>query len=159
KATLDAQIADLDRVTALCKQAENNEDRAGRLQKINKSYLSENDMDQYRYTHESNKAQVRLAAATVKQAEAPLKNSKKNRYYCEIVSPVDGIVIERKVDPGQTVAASFQTPELFIVAPEMDKHMYVYASVDEADIGLIYKAQKKEEDEKTSAVHFTVDAW
>ena len=56
---------------------------------------------------------------------------------------MDGIVIERKVDPGQTVAASFQTPELFTIAPEMDKHMYVYASVDEADIGLIRAAQER----------------
>jgi HlyD family secretion protein len=67
---------------------------------------------------------------------------------------VDGIVIERKVDPGQTVAASFQTPELFILAPEMEKHMYVFASVDEADIGLIRAAQ-----ERGRAVKFTVDAY
>jgi len=67
---------------------------------------------------------------------------------------VDGIVIERKVDPGQTVAASFQTPELFIIAPDMDKHMYVYASVDEADIGQIRAAQ-----ERGQVVKFTVDAY
>src|SRR5439155_26499858 len=51
---------------------------------------------------------------------------------------------------GQTVAASFQTPELFTIAVEMDKHMYIYASVDEADIGQIYKGQD---------VTFTVDAY
>src|SRR5207247_6022950 len=72
----------------------------------------------------------------------------------EIRSPVDGIVIERKVDPGQTVAASFQTPELFIVAEEMEKHMHVFASVDEADIGLIRAAQ-----ERGQVVKFTVDAY
>jgi HlyD family secretion protein len=67
---------------------------------------------------------------------------------------VDGIVIERKVDPGQTVAASFQTPELFIIAPDMEKHVYVYASVDEADIGAVRSAQKH-----GHPVKFTVDAY
>ena len=67
---------------------------------------------------------------------------------------MDGTVIERKVDPGQTVAASFVTPELFIIAPDMDKHMYVFASVDEADIGQIRTAQ-----ERGKAVKFTVDAY
>ncbi len=67
---------------------------------------------------------------------------------------MDGIVIERKVDPGQTVAASFQTPELFVIAPDMEKHMFVYASVDEADIGMIRSAQ-----EHGKVVNFTVDAY
>ena len=62
--------------------------------------------------------------------------------YTEIRSPVDGIVIDRKIDPGQTVAAPFQTPELFIVAPDMRKEMHVFASVDEADIGLVQVAQE-----------------
>ena len=99
-------------------------------------------------------AQIKLGQASIKQAEANLKNSEANLGYTEIVSPVDGIVIERKVDPGQTVAASFQTPELFIIAPEMDKHMYVFASVDEADIGQIRAAQ-----EHGRSVKFTVDAY
>ena len=76
-----------------------------------------------------------------------------------ILSPVDGTVIERKVDPGQTVAASFQTPELFIIGPDMDKHMFVFASVDEADIGQIRKAQLREEKENKKLVRFTVDAY
>jgi HlyD family secretion protein len=90
----------------------------------------------------------------IAQAEATLKNSEANLGYTEIRSPVDGVVIERKVDPGQTVAASFQTPELFIIAPEMDKHMYVFANVDEADVGEIRTAQKR-----GRAVKFTVDAY
>jgi HlyD family secretion protein len=97
---------------------------------------------------------VKLAQASIKQAEANLKNSEANLGYTDICAPVDGIVIERKVDPGQTVAASFQTPELFTIAPDMEKHMHVYASVDEADIGQIRKAQ-----ERGKVVKFTVDAY
>ncbi len=96
----------------------------------------------------------KLGQATVKQAEATLANSKANLEYTKIISPVDGIVINREVDPGQTVAASFQTPELFVVAPDMEKHMYVYASVDEADIGQIQAAQQRGQ-----VVKFTVDAY
>ena len=94
-------------------------------------------MDQFHFTRLTYEAQLNLALASIKQAEATLKNSEANLEYTEIRSPEDGVVIERKVDPGQTVAASFQTPELFTIALEMDKHVYVYASVDEADIGLI----------------------
>src|SRR5207249_1173930 len=101
-----------------------------------------------------NEAQYQLGKAAIAQAEATLENSLANLGYTEIRSPVDGIVIERKVDPGQTVAASFQTPELFIVAPDMDKHMHVFASVDEADIGEIRTAQ-----ERGRSVKFTVDAY
>jgi HlyD family secretion protein len=67
---------------------------------------------------------------------------------------VDGVIVDRKVDPGQTVAASFQTPELFSVAPDMRQEMRVFASVDEADIGLIRQAQQTGQ-----PVRFTVDAY
>ncbi|HWY87556.1 MAG TPA: HlyD family efflux transporter periplasmic adaptor subunit, partial [Gemmataceae bacterium] len=62
--------------------------------------------------------------------------------------------IDRKIDPGQTVAASFQTPDLFVIAPDMRKEIYVYASVDEADIGLVAEAQRA-----GLPVRFTVDAY
>ena len=63
-------------------------------------------------------------------------------------------MIDRKVDPGQTVAAQFQTPVMFVVAPDLEKKVYVWASVDEADIGLIREAQKRKQ-----PVTFTVDAY
>ncbi|HLJ97871.1 MAG TPA: efflux RND transporter periplasmic adaptor subunit [Gemmataceae bacterium] len=153
-AALESQIADLSRVEALLQQAKNNEQRARQLQAINKDYLSDTDMDQFHFTRLTYEAQIRLAKASIRQAEANLKNSEANLGYTKILAPVDGIVIERKVDPGQTVAASFQTPELFTIAPEMEKHMYVFASVDEADIGLIRTAQ-----ERGRTVRFTVDAY
>ena len=111
-------------------------------------------MDTYICTTLQYEAQYRLGQAAIKQAEAQLANSQANLEYTKIVSPVDGFVIERKVDPGQTVAASFQTPELFTIAPDMEKHMYIYASVDEADIGQIRAAQ-----ESGKPVQFTVDAY
>jgi len=120
----------------------------------NKDYVSETEMDQYRFNRLSLDAQLKVAEATVKQAEATLETSRANLAYTEIRSPVDGIVIDRKIDPGQTLAAQFQTPELFIVAPDMKKQMNIFASVDEADIGLIRQAQQKKQ-----PVHFTVDAY
>jgi len=153
-AALEAQKADLGRVDALLKQARNNEKRSRQLAGINKDYIAETDMDTYLYTRMQYEAQYRLGEAAIKQAEAQLANSKANLEYTKIICPVDGIVISRSVDPGQTVAASFQTPELFVIAPDMDKHMYVYASVDEADIGQIRSAQ-----ERSQVVQFTVDAY
>jgi HlyD family secretion protein len=153
-AALETQKAELKRVEALLQQAINNAMRASKLRDINKDYLSDTESDQYRFAELTAAAQVNLAKASIAQAEATLKNSEANLGYTEITSPVDGIVIESKVDPGQTVAASFQTPELFIVAPDTEKHMHVFASVDEADIGLIRSAQ-----EQGRSVKFTVDAY
>ena len=132
----------------------NNEQRAINLRKTNKDYVSDQEMDQLQFNRMALEAQVEVAKANIDVAEAGLENAKTNLDFTKIISPVDGIVIDRKVDPGQTVASSFQTPEMFIIAPDMDKHMYVYASVDEADIGQIRAAQ-----EKDRRVTFTVDAY
>ncbi len=160
-AGLRTQKADRNRLQALLQQARNNEDRARKLVAVNKDYLSETDMDQYHFARVTGEAQVELAEANVAQAEANvalsranLANSQANLDYTNIYSPVDGIVIERKVDRGQTVAASFQTPELFIIAEEMDRHMFVFASVDEEDIGMIRAAEQGKRE-----VKFTVDAY
>jgi HlyD family secretion protein len=154
QAALETQKADWARIKALLDQAKNNEARARKLRAINKDYLSDNEMDQFLYTRQSYDAQLKLAEASIRQAKANLKNSAANLEYTEIRSPVAGVVIERKVDPGQTVAASFQTPEMFTVAPDLDKHVHVFASVDEADIGLIRTAQALKR-----TVRFTVDAY
>jgi HlyD family secretion protein len=97
---------------------------------------------------------LEVAKAAVEQTAANLQNSKQNLDYTNIRSPVDGIVIDRKIEPGQSLAAAFQTPELFVVAPDMEKRMHVFASVDEADIGLIRDAMSRGQ-----PVHFTVDAY
>ncbi|NLE39138.1 MAG: efflux RND transporter periplasmic adaptor subunit [Pirellulaceae bacterium] len=154
EATLATAKAEMARVLALRQQAVNDEKRAEQLREINSEYLADSVMDQYRFQRESFDAQLRVAEASIKQAEAMLENSRANLGYTEIRSPVDGIVIDRKIDEGQTLAAQFTTPELFVVAPDMDKEMYIYASVDEADIGLIREAQQQK-----ALVEFTVDAY
>ena len=97
---------------------------------------------------------MRLSQASVKEAQANLASSMANLDFTAIRSPVDGIVIERAVDTGQVVAASFQTPKLFVVAPDLDKQIHVHALVDEADIGLTLEAQRLGQ-----PVSFTVDAY
>jgi HlyD family secretion protein len=153
-AALATQVAELDRLEALVKQAVRQEQRAINLRKTNIDYVSEQEMDELQFKRIALEAQVKVARANIDVAIAGLDNAITNLEFTKIVSPVDGIVIDRKVDPGQTVASSFQTPELFIIAPDMDKHMYVYASVDEADIGQIRASQ-----EKDRRVTFTVDAY
>ena len=154
RAFLDTQKADLVRVEALLQQAVNDEKRARTLLAVSRDYLSDTEMDGYYFKRLTLDAQRKLGQASIAQAEASLKNSEANLGYTKILAPEDGVVIERKVDKGQTVAASFQTPELFIIAPEMDKHMFVYASVDEADIGMIRNAK-----DAKKPVTFTVDAY
>ncbi len=154
RAVLATRKADLERAVALLTQAENNEERALALRGDGRDFISDSELDQYKFNRSSLKAQCKVAEATIESAEANLKNSLLNLEYTEITSPVDGIIIDRKIDPGQTLASQFQTPELFVVAPDMRKEMHVFASVDETDIGLIRAAKERGE-----PVEFTVDAY
>jgi HlyD family secretion protein len=95
------------------------------------------------------RAELTLEQAGVAQAEAALQEARINLGYTDIRSPVDGVVISRSVDVGQTVAASFQTPTLFQIAEDLSK-MRVLASVSESDIGGVAVGQ---------AASFGVDAW
>jgi HlyD family secretion protein len=154
RAGLATQKAELARIEAQLAQAKRNEERATNLRKTNKDYISDQEMDQLYSNRVALEAQRTVALANIDVAKAGVNNAETNFAFTEIISPVDGIVIDRKVDPGQTVASSFQTPEMFIIAPDMEKHMYVYASVDEADIGQIRAAH-----EQNRRVTFTVDAY
>jgi HlyD family secretion protein len=93
--------------------------------------------------------QLAAANAQVSQARAALSYAETNLRYTRIVSPVDGTVISRNVDVGQTVAASFQTPTLFTIAQDLTR-MQIDTSVDEADIGKVQVNQP---------VEFSVDAY
>jgi HlyD family secretion protein len=97
----------------------------------------------------SSVAGLQQAKAQLQQAEADLNRAKLNLEYCNIYSPVDGVVISRNIDVGQTIAASLQSPTLFTIANDLSQ-MQVNANVDEADIGNI-------SDE--ADVQFTVDAF
>jgi HlyD family secretion protein len=154
KASLQAREADVERLNALLEQARKDEKRARDLSKENKDFISDTELDRYIYSTLSLAAQLKAAEAAVEQAKANLENSQTNLKYTEIRSPKAGIIIDRKIDEGQTLAAQFQTPVLFEVAYEMDKRMYVFASVNEADIGMIRKAQ-----ERQMKVEFTIDAY
>jgi HlyD family secretion protein len=154
EAALAHRKAERQRVGALLEQAKNNERRALELRKTKASYISEAEIDQVTAERKALEAQRDLAEATVKEADAALILSRTNLEYTVIKSPVDGVIIDKKVDSGQTVAAQFQTPVLFVVAPEMEKRMFIYAQVDEADIGLIRDAK-----ERSQPVSFTVDAY
>ena len=154
KAILQTRLAEVAKAEALQQQAANDERRGGVLKKSNRDFISEAELDQFRFVRMTRDAEVLVSKTNVDQAKAQLDNSLANLGYTEILSPCDGVVIEKKIDIGQTLAAQFQTPEMFVVAPEMDKRMHIYASVDEADIGMIRKAQSD-----AQVVRFTVDAY
>ncbi|MCI0361999.1 MAG: efflux RND transporter periplasmic adaptor subunit, partial [Planctomycetaceae bacterium] len=154
KATLASREADKKRIIALLKQATNDARRAEELQATDKRFISQAEVDRVHYGKESLEAQLIAADAAIEQAQAARDLAKANVDYTTIKAPVDGIIINRKIDPGQTLAAQFQTPELFVIAPEMRKKMHVHASVDEADVGLIKIAQQKK-----LPVTFTVEAY
>jgi HlyD family secretion protein len=154
EAILATRVAEVERAKAELQRAENDEARSLALRDENKTFISAAELDQFKFNRLALAAMVKVADANVQQARANLANSKANRGYTKITAPVDGVIIDRKVNPGQTVAASFQTPELFVLAPDMRKEMRVFASVDEADIGHIREAQRTGQ-----PVRFTVDAY
>ena len=108
-----------------------------------KNYVAKSDLDLAEATYKSDLAQLAAAQGSISQATATLNNNLTNLKYTKIVSPVDGIVVSRAVDVGQTVAASFQTPTLFQVAQDLT-NMQIEVNVSEADIGKIKKGQEVE---------------
>ncbi len=92
------------------------------------------DVDQAAAQREMAEASVNLATAQVAQARASLRSARTSLAFTRIEAPIDGVVATRAVDPGQTVAASFQTPTLFVIANDLAQ-MRVMADVDEANIG------------------------
>jgi len=106
-----------------------------------RNLIAQNDLDTAKSEYEQAKAQLALGLAGVQQAEAQLSEARINLGYTDITSPVDGVVVSRSVDVGQTVAASFQTPVLFEIAQDLTK-MQVDAAVSESDIGGVADGQK-----------------
>lgn len=121
-----------------------------RISKLNASkYSTEKELEAAERDYDNSLAQLTLEQAQVKQAEASLNSALTELSYTEIKSPVNGIVISKAVEVGQTVAASFSTPELFSVAEDLTK-MQIEASVVEADIAKVKEGQN---------VRFTVDSY
>jgi HlyD family secretion protein len=114
-----------------------------------KSLVPQSDLDSAKIAVDSAEAALKSSQATVEQAKATLNQNKVNLEHTVITAPIDGIITQRSVDVGQTVAASLQSPTLFIIAADLTK-MQVNANIDEADVGRIRPGQH---------VTFRVDAY
>ncbi len=137
-AKLSNAKAALAKATANLSYKKNNYQRYKHL--YEKNYVSRDDVELAQSAYLQAKAELDSARAEVSAASATLKNNQTNLGYSKITSPVDGTVISRAVDVGQTVAASFNTPTLFEVAKDLTK-MQIETSVSEADIGRIAVGQ------------------
>ncbi len=140
KAQVAQADADLDRARVAVKQADRDYARQKPLRE--QGLASQAEVDALESTLDA-------AKASEKSAEAALERAQTNMRYATITSPIDGIVVSRNVDVGQTVAASLSAPTLYTIANDLTQ-MQLEASVDEADIGMIVTGQK---------VSFTVDAY
>ena len=158
-ANLAIREAEVKRARAQLQQAKNDENRAIRLREKREGFVADSEMDRLRFAREQFDAQLEIAKASVLQATANLSNAQANLDYTFIRAPKDGIIIDRKIEPGQTLAAQFQTPELFEIGVGMRKEMHIYASVDENDIGLIRQAQQRQKEDDVKLVTFTVNAY
>jgi HlyD family secretion protein len=147
KANLAEAKAQLQKDKAALVYAKLNFDRFDRLGQT--SAISKDSVDNAKGTYDQALAQVDLDQAVIMQREAALAAAQVNLDYTNIVSPVDGTVVSRNVTMGQTVAASFQTPTLFLIATDLTK-MQVDTNVSESDIGGIKEGNK---------AAFTVDAF
>ena len=154
KANVTAAEAGLQKAHATLTQARADFDRAAALAKTNAG--TQQELDLARANYETAKASVDAAVAGVEQAKAQVSQkdaavamARTNLDHTTIRSPIDGIVVARNVDVGQTVAASLQAPTIFTIAQDLTK-MQVYAKVDESDVGRIKLGH---------AVTFKVDAF
>jgi HlyD family secretion protein len=147
RANLMAAKANVQKADATLIDSRRIRDRNRQL--FSRNLIARSDVDTAEANHDANEAQLNASKAQVAQMEAALRFAETNLRYARIISPVDGIVVSRSVDVGQTVAASFQTPTLFTIAQDLTK-MQIDTSIDEADIGKIKTGQEAE---------FTVDAY
>jgi HlyD family secretion protein len=153
-ASLKAAEAKRVQMKARLNQAERDWNRARKLG--NSEALAQSSYDAYQAAFETAEANVSSAEAEilqgkagVLQAQAVLEHAKQNLGYCTIKSPVKGVIIDRRVNIGQTVVASLNAPSLFLIAKDLTR-MQIWVAVNEADIGKIYPGQP---------VTYTVDAF
>jgi HlyD family secretion protein len=153
-ATLQRAEADLEQLKAKLQQADRDWRRA---QKLGPSEaLAQASYDAYQSAYETAAANVAVGRAAIlqakasqAQAEAVLRRAQRNLGYCTIKSPVKGVIVDRRVNIGQTVVASLNAPSLFLIAKDLTR-MQVWVAVNEADIGKIHPGLP---------VTFTVDAF
>lgn len=140
QSTLETAEADLERAQAKLEYQQSILERNKVL--YEKDLLAKSDYDLIVYNYKNSKAEV-------KSAQANLNKAQRNLSYATIYSPIDGVILNRAVEEGQTVAASMNTPELFTITNDLST-MQVEADIDEADIGQLKEGQR---------VEFTVDAF
>ena len=132
RANLDAQRAQLESAKASLATARVVYDRVQKL--YTQNLASKADVDNAKGQFDVAVANVAAAQAAIGATRAQLSQSETNIGFTKIYSPVDGVVVTRSIDPGATVASTFQTPTLFIIAQDLHK-MRVLADIDEADVG------------------------
>src|SRR6476646_10910734 len=137
---VDAAQAQLERARAMKEQAEGDYRRSKQLFDMNAITASEFSTVQSSFA---------VQKANVRSAEIALERARQNLAYTTICAPIDGVIVERNVDVGQTVAANFSAPQLFLIANDLSD-MRILAAVDESDIGAIKRGQP---------VEFTVQAY
>ncbi|MGE0704890.1 MAG: efflux RND transporter periplasmic adaptor subunit [Vicinamibacterales bacterium] len=147
RANLIRAQADLDRLRVALDDARTKLTRAQELSE--RQLIPRTELESSEVAVRSAEAQIRSAEAQVTQAQASLNQNQVNLQHTVITAPIDGLVISRNVDAGQTVAASMNAPVLFILAADLSL-MQVVANLDESDVGRIRPGQR---------VTFTVDAY
>ncbi len=147
QANVTRSQADLERLRVNLADANQKLERARAM--FAKNLIPRTDLETAEVNVKSAEAQIRSADASLVQAQASLNNQKVNLDHTVITAPIDGIVISRSVDQGQTVAASMNAPTLYILAADLTK-MQVLANIDEADVGRMRPGQN---------VSFRVDAF
>ena len=147
QAGLASAQADVEKAQAQLNDATRVERRTKEL--VEQKLVSQQDVDSAVANREQMAAALSSTKAKVLQARADRDQAATNLAFATITSPIDGIVVSRAVDVGQTVAASFQTPTLFTIANDLTK-MQVLAHIDEADVGKVRDGQE---------ARFTVDAY
>lgn len=147
QATLAQAYADLENARATAADALTKLTRA--QQSIADELITPSDLEDATVASDTANEAVKSAAAQVAVAKAAVDHAKLNLAHTVIASPIDGIVVSRNVDPGQTVAATYQSPTLFIVAPDLAR-MQLQATIDEADVGGVHTGDQ---------VSFMLDAY
>jgi HlyD family secretion protein len=139
--------ADLERLKVALADAKQKYERAKTM--FDKELVPRTELEAADLAVKSADAQIKSSAASLTQSQAALNQARVNLGYTVITSPIDGIVISRSVDPGQTVAASMNAPTLYVIAEDLSK-MQVVANIDESDVGRMRPGQH---------VTFRVDAF
>lgn len=150
RASLDLSRASKLEAAATLRQTERDFARLKKLREVSDGALpSLQDLEAAEVALARAEASVANAEAQIQQAEAQLSVKQTELANAAVVSPIRGVVLSRQVDPGQTVAATFQTPELFVIAEDL-REVELRIEVDEADVGQVREGQ---------AARFTVDAY